>query len=86
MSDDDKPHLSLAPVVTLPCDTRLPIEVDRVLSEALGKLKNVVVIGWEHDHAEGGARFYFASDRADGGEVLWLLELARVKLLRAGGA
>lgn len=83
MSDDSdqEMHLRLAPVVDLPCVTRHDIEVDKVLNGAVGKLKSVVVIGWEDD-----GPFYFASNHADGGTVLWLLELARIKLLKAGGA
>jgi hypothetical protein len=39
------------------------------------------VIGKQKD---GG--YYFSSSLADGGDVLWLLERAKLALMRAGGA
>ena len=81
---DEKPPLALAPVVDLPCVTRFDIEANKVLSAALDKLTHAVVIGWEVDGDT--TRFYFASNKSDGGEVLWLLKLAEVRLMKAGGA
>ena len=67
-------------VVDAPIVTRLDIPAERILNKAReADLKNVVVIGW----AENG-EFYFASSMADGGDVLWLLEMAKKKLLEAG--
>jgi hypothetical protein len=48
-----------------------------VLKQAQGKLKGVVVIGFEKD--EDGT-FYFASSYADGGDVLWLLRSGELRL------
>ncbi len=66
-------------IVYLDMPTRLDIPVKRVLKGAKkAKLDAVVVLGWEPD---GG--FYFASSKADGGDVLWLLEQAKKALLGA---
>lgn len=61
--------------------TRLSIDPDKVLSEAIGKCRQVLVIGWEDDGS-----FYFASSEASGPSVLWDLEFAKKRLLDAGGA
>jgi hypothetical protein len=60
--------------------TKLDIPTERILRKAQdANLGTVVVVGWD----EGG-EFYFASSVADGGETLWLLEMAKKKLLEAG--
>lgn len=70
MKGDDK-------VVLFNGVTRLDIPVDRVLSSAKKeRLDEVVVMGFDKD---GG--FYFSSSKADGGSVLWLLEIAKKALL-----
>lgn len=57
--------------------TSLDIPPPRILAKAAGaKLESVVVIGFRED-----GNFYFASSGADGGDVLWLLELAKKQLL-----
>ena len=57
--------------------TYLDIPTERILRRAQeAGLSTAVVVGWA---ADGG--FYFASSAADGGDVLWLLELAKKKLL-----
>lgn len=58
--------------------TKLDLPPDRILEQAIGKLKGVVVIGWDHD-----GQFYGASSYADGGDCLWLLELCKKALLEA---
>jgi hypothetical protein len=70
------PDLKIAPVVDLPVITSLPINVDRVINAALGKLKEVVVVGYDED-----GDLYFASSEPGGPEVLWLLEKAKLALL-----
>lgn len=66
-------------VIELGVVTRLPIPPEKILNKSLGKnLTSVVVIGYD---SEGG--FYFASSDADGGGVLWLLELAKQKLFES---
>jgi hypothetical protein len=64
-------------VVTLPCITKLDLPADRILEDALGKLDGVVIIGFDKDGNE-----FFASSYADGGQVVWLLERSKLKLLR----
>lgn len=56
--------------------TTLSLDADHVLESALGKLDGVVVVGFDKDGQE-----YFASSYADGGDVLWLFERAKKKLL-----
>lgn len=63
-------------VVELGCITRLDLPADKVLNAAIDKLETAVIIGWDKD-----GDFYFASSKADGGDVLWLIEKAKKLLL-----
>lgn len=58
--------------------TRLDTPPERVIDGA-GKanLSDVVIVGFTED-----GDFYFASNKADAGDVVWLLEQAKFKLLR----
>lgn len=56
--------------------TKLDLPPDRLLDMAKGKLESVVLIGFDKD-----GELYFASSKADGGDVLWFMELAKKKLL-----
>lgn len=56
--------------------TKLDIPADRVLEAAVGALDQVVIMGYDHEGRE-----YFASSVADGGDVLWLMERCKKKLL-----
>jgi hypothetical protein len=56
--------------------TRLPIDPDRVLKKAVGRLQEVVVLGYDHEGNE-----YFASSKPDGPSIVWLIERAKLKLL-----
>lgn len=59
--------------------TRLPIPVERVLQGAQDAgLTEVVVTGYRE---EDGA-YYFASSEPDGPSCVWLLEKAKLELLR----
>lgn len=66
-------------LVRFPGVTRLDTDPTLVLKEAIesGKLKNVVIMGYDEDEEE-----YFASSIADGGTVIWLMERLKLKLLR----
>jgi hypothetical protein len=67
-------------VISLGGVTRLDIPTDRVLEAAKSHCsEGVIVIGWDDDGS-----LYFASSMADGGEVLWLLEMCKKRLLEAG--
>ena len=56
--------------------TKLDIPVDRVLEKAVGQLDSVVILGYDKEGDE-----YFASSNADGGDVMWLIERAKKRLL-----
>lgn len=64
-------------VIPLGCITKLDLPVDRVLDAAKGHCPDgVVILGFDADGEP-----YFASSIADGGEVIWLLEIAKKNLL-----
>ena len=65
-------------VIPLGGVTRLNLPPDRVLEGAKDHLKDVVIMGYDHDGKE-----YFASSIADGGAVLWLMERMKRKLFEA---
>lgn len=56
--------------------TRLDLDPGRVLAMAEDQLEGVVVIGFDKE-----GEFYFASSYADGGDVIYLLEMAKKRLL-----
>lgn len=65
-------------VVEMDAPTRLRTPVPTVLARAAGAgLEDVVAIGWKQD-----GTLYFASSESDGAEVLWLLEKARLELMK----
>lgn len=67
-------------VVELECVTTLDLPSERVLRRAAeAGLKSVIVIGEREDGSE-----YFCSSLADGGDVLWRMERAKLRLLRVG--
>ena len=59
--------------------TKLDLDPDMVLENSKGKLEGVILIGYDKDGEE-----YFASTYADGGEVLWLIERMKLRLLNVG--
>jgi len=63
-------------IIEMPCITFLDLPPDRILENAKGRLQGVVILGYDEDGDE-----YFASSYADGGEVLWLLEMLKLQLL-----
>ena len=63
-------------VIPLNNITYLDIPPDRILESAIGKLEDVVIIGYDKDEEE-----YYASSIADGADVLWLLEKCKKQLL-----
>lgn len=69
-------------VVNLPCITTHNLSPERVLSAALeADLEGVVVLGYTKD-----GEAYFASSYADGGSVMWLMELMKRELLKIADA
>ena len=67
-----------AEIITLDCVTYLDVPVERVLDAAKGRLDGgaVIIIGRDKD-----GELYFAANKADGGDALWLLEKAKLLLL-----
>lgn len=60
--------------------TRLDLQPDQILEQAIGQLDGVVIIGFDKN-----GEFYGASSYADGGDALWLLELCKLKLFACAG-
>lgn len=61
--------------------TTLDRNPDLILEEAKGELDSVLILGWDKDGEQ-----YIGSSIADGGDMLWLMENAKLKLLTIGGA
>jgi hypothetical protein len=59
--------------------TKLDLDPDIVLESSKGKLEGVILIGYDKEGEE-----YFVSTYADGGDVLWLLERMKLRLLNVG--
>lgn len=57
--------------------TSLDLPPERILEAAKSELKHVVVLGYDKED-----NFYFASSMADGGDVLWLIETLKLRLLQ----
>lgn len=56
----------------------LDLNPNRVLQEAINDdLQYVVIMGFRKDGSE-----YFKTSVADGGDVLWIMERSKLKLLR----
>lgn len=63
-------------VVELDVVTRLDIPAEKILRKALdADLAEVVVIGFGPE-----GEYFFAASKADGADVLWLLELTKHEL------
>ena len=56
--------------------TRNNLPPDVLLEAAVNTLESVVILGYDKDGNE-----FFSSSYADGAEVLWILERAKIKLL-----
>jgi hypothetical protein len=72
--DDIQEHMSN--VILFNGITKLDLDPDMVLENTKGKLEGVILIGYDKEGEE-----YFASTYADGGDVLWLLERMKLRLL-----
>lgn len=64
-------------VINFPGITRLDLDPDDVLAGAVGKLSEVVVIGFDQDGND-----FFASSNADATQVHWCLARAQWRLMR----
>ena len=56
--------------------TKLDLPVDRILENAKGQMEGIVLIGFDND-----GELYAASSYADGGTIMWLLEMCKQKML-----
>lgn len=63
-------------VIPLNNITRLDLPPDRVLEGLKGMMESLVILGYDKQ-----GEMVFSSTLADGGEVLWLLEVCKKKLL-----
>lgn len=64
-------------VVDLGNITKLDLDPDRLLQKAIGKMDEVIIIGFDKDGAE-----YFASSKADAAPVIYHLERAKHRLMK----
>lgn len=56
--------------------TKLDLDPDTCLENTKGKLDRFVIVGYDKE-----GEFFFSSTMGDGGDVLWLMELAKKRLL-----
>lgn len=56
--------------------TRHDLDADRALESLKGRLEGFVILGYDKDGNE-----FFSSSIADGGEVNWLIDRWKMKLL-----
>lgn len=59
--------------------TRMDIPVDRVIDSIPRDMAEIVVVGYTAD-----GEFYFATNKANGPDVLWMLQMAAKKILEIG--
>lgn len=71
-----KSPVDLQNVVELGEITNCDIHPDRILSAALGKLQDVLIIGWDKD-----GTLHVTHSTAHGPSLLWLLEKARLYIV-----
>lgn len=63
-------------VVDIGCVTTLDIDPNKVLKGAEDQLESGIVVGWDRD-----GELYFASSIGNERDVLWMLEMAKARLL-----
>ena len=69
-------------IVNLDVITTLDIDPNRVIESLKdAKLTDIIVIGYDEE-----GEFYFAGSKADGGEALWMLEMAKNSQSRSARA
>lgn len=59
-------------VIQIGGDTKLDIDPDMMLQNTIGQLKEVIVIGWDHND-----ELHVASSSTNRPKILWLIELAK---------
>ncbi len=73
LSQPDKPSAKVLPFGGVTC---LDMDPDLILENNKGCFAGFVIAGWDHD-----GEFIAASSYADGGTVLWLIELLKRRLM-----
>ena len=63
-------------VIPLGVVTTRKLPVDPILDAAKGQLADVLITGWDAD-----GELYIASSSANGGDLLWLIEKTKQRLL-----
>lgn len=76
----EKAPKEIGNVIPLGGITKLNIDVNSILNAAKNKLEGVVLVGFAKD-----GEVYAASSYADGGDVMWLLEACKTKMMEAIG-
>lgn len=62
--------------------TKLDLDPDTILESLKGRLDGFVILGYEKDSGDTRASTeFFSSTYADGGQVMWLLERCKHKLM-----
>ncbi len=56
--------------------TKLDLDPDLILDELKGKIENFVVLGYDKE-----GNFFFSSTIADGGDILWLIEILKKRMV-----
>jgi hypothetical protein len=72
------PQKLQAKVVPIGTITKLDVPPDYILKAAEGQLEGVLLLGWDKN-----GDIYTASSYADGGTILWLMELCKKMLLQS---
>lgn len=68
-------------VVPFTGSSRIDWPPDELLQEAMGKLKRVVIIGYDNEGNE-----YFASSFASMPEIAWSLDRVKAELINSSGS
>jgi len=66
----------MAEIIMADIKTKLALPPDRILKAAIGKLSEVIIIGYDKD-----GEFYLASSEANKKDVIWLLVAAGKEVL-----
>lgn len=60
--------------------TKLDLDPDTVLENSKGQVDNFIILGYDKE-----GDFWFSSTMGSGGDVMWLMEVAKIQLLKIAG-
>lgn len=60
--------------------TKLDLDPDTLLENSKGQVEQFIILGYDKD-----GEFWFRSTMGSGGDVMWLMEVAKIKLLKIAG-